>query len=93
MLSDNPSYDGGWLNQLYFDTGIPQEFELIDGVTEAGIAGALSGLSQPEADSLLARIHRVFPHPHRAGPDARRCAAEFLAMALPHCLQEIEAMA
>jgi len=93
VLSDNPGYDQGWLNQLYFDTGIPMEFELMDAVHAAGVAAGAACLSQPEAQSILARIHSRFPHPHRAGPDARRSAAEFLAMAMPWQLDEIEAMA
>ena len=93
VLSDNPPYDEGWLDRLYDDVGVMRTFELLDAVHAAGVAAGLSRLSQPEAQAILARIHRVFPHPHRAGPDSRRSAAEFMAMAMPWALQEIEEMA
>jgi len=93
VLSDNPTHDSVWLDKLYADIGGKKEFVLFDAVHAAGVAAGLSGLSQPEADSLLERVHQRFPHPHRAGPDARRSVAEFLVLAMPHCLQEIEDMA
>ena len=93
VLSDNPANDSAWLRKLYRDTKIEQEFTLLDAVHAAGVVAGLSGLSQSEAQSLLDRIHRRFPHPHRAGPDARRSAAEFLVLAMPRCLQEIENLA
>lgn len=91
VLSDHPGYDSGWLAQLYFDTGIPQKFELLDAA--AGVVGGLAALSQPEAEAILGGVHRVFPHPHRAGPDARRAASEFLALAVPDEIDEILAAA
>ncbi|HVI90711.1 MAG TPA: hypothetical protein VM659_20605 [Dongiaceae bacterium] len=93
VLSDNPAHDSIWFRKLYVDTNIEQDFGLRDAVHAAGVAAGLSGLSQSKAQELLERIHRRFPHPHRAGPDARRSAAEFLTLAMPHNLQEIEEMA
>ncbi len=93
VLSDNPEFDAAWLRQLYFDTGIEQEFELLDAVHAAGVAAGLSSLTQPDAQAILARIHSRYPHPHRAGPDSRRSAAEFLAMAMPSEIDEILAKA
>src|SRR5262249_28881853 len=93
VLSDNPSHDERWIDRLYDDAGILRQFDIQDAVHAAGIAAGLSQVSQQEADALLARIYAEFPHPHRAGPDARRSAAAFLAMALPWQLQEIEGKA
>jgi len=93
VLSDNPSHDARWLDRLYDDVGILREFDIQDAVHAAGVAAGLSRISQEEADSILARIYSKFPHPHRAGPDSRRSAAAFLAMAMPWQLQEIEGSA
>jgi len=93
VLSDNPAYDGDWLTQLYHDTGIEQDFELQDGIDVAGEAAFFSQLSQSDVDSYIERIKRKFPHPHRAGPDVRRAAAQFLVLAMPHELDAVLAMA
>lgn len=93
VLADNPTHDSSWLGKLFRETKVLQEFAVLDATHFAGVAAGLSGLSQFEVQGLLDRIHRRYPHPHRAGPDARRSAAEFLVLAMPHCLQEIENLA
>lgn len=93
VLSDNPEMDGGWLDQLFHDVGISQQFTLNDSRQLEAMAVALSKMHVDEAQSYLERVNLVFPHPHRAGPDARREAARFLVCAMPHMYEEILAMA
>lgn len=93
VLSDDPAYDDRWLDRLYHDTEVAREFTLLDAGNAARMAAGGARLSPSEAHSYLARIQARYPHPHRAGPDSRRAAAEFLVMAMPHALHEIEEMA
>jgi hypothetical protein len=93
VLSDNPEMDGGWLDQLFHDVGIARQFTLNDSRQLEAMAAALSKLTPGWAQSLVEQINGRFPHPHRAGPDCRRGAARFLALALPDQIDEILAMA
>lgn len=92
MLSDNPEMDGTWLKQLFHDTGVKQTFSLHDSRQLEKAAAALSKLTPDRAQSMTEQINQAFPHPHRAAPDARRGAARFLALALPHGIDDILAM-
>ncbi len=93
VLSDNPVSDGDWLKQLFHDTGVRQEFELHDSRQLEAMAAALSKLTPAWAQSLVEQINGRFPHPHRAGPDARREVARFLALVLPEEVETISALA
>jgi len=93
VFSDNPEFDAAWLLQLFHDTGVKQQFTLHDAAQLERQAVLASRLAPEEAQSYVERVKARFPHPHRAGPDSRREAAKFLVLAMPHLLQEIEAMA
>lgn len=93
VLSDNPEADSDWLRQLYHDTGVDQTFAIQDARKLEALAITLGRLTTGYAQSLTEDINRAFPHPHRAGPDARREAARFLALSLPEKMEDILALA
>jgi hypothetical protein len=93
VLSDNPQSDGEWMHQLFHDVGIRQEFSLQDSRLLESMAASLAKLTPDWMQSLQEQVKAVFPHPHRAGPDARCEAARFLALALPEQMDAILALA
>lgn len=93
VISDNPEFDSGWIGQLYFDAAIPCGFHVHDAAQLERLAAVLSRLTPDDAQSLQERVKRAFPHPHRAAADARRCAALFLAVAVPDQIEIILASA
>ena len=93
VLSDNPQADADWLRQLFHDVGVRQDFVLQDSRQLENMAAVMSKLALGEAQGLQDRVKSAFPHPHRAGPDARREVARFLALAKPEEIEAILALA
>jgi len=93
VLSDNPDADADWLKQLYFDVGVQQDFVLRDSRHLEQMAAVMSKITPGQAQGLQEQVKSAFPHPHRAGPDSRREAARFLALALPERIDDILALA
>jgi hypothetical protein len=93
VLSDNPQMDSDWLHQLYHDVGVTMEFTVHDSRQLEALAVTLGRLPGNFAQGLLEQVKERFPHPHRAGPDARRECARFLALSLPERMDAILALA
>lgn len=92
-LSDNLDHDTAWVGKLFCAAGTEQEFSIGDAQQVMSHAARLSGLNEDEAQEIRIRIETYFPHPHRAAPDARRCAALFLAFANPDLIDDLIASA
>ncbi len=95
--SDAPGFDGEWLDALYRSAGRPRRFRLLD---EAQAYAVLAPPDEAGALALLDRWRRacgacdaVYPHVHRAGPDALRMAAVFRMTADPAFAASVEAAA
>lgn len=77
VVSDAPDYDAYWLRELFHEAGVPLRFRLEH---IYAIAVELASLYRPRdlIEDILKReeaVSLVYPHPHRAGPDAVRNAA------------------
>jgi hypothetical protein len=83
VVSDAPRHDDWWLGRLYAATGREKAWSLGDVERLYGGFAQESGLGPTEAARLLTRIEQIYPHPHRAGPDALRLAKAARALADP----------
>jgi hypothetical protein len=74
VVSDAPRHDDWWLGRLYAAAGRRKSWAIGDVERLYGGLTQEAGLDPAVAARLLTRIERVYPHPHRAGPDALRLA-------------------
>ncbi|MBM1175214.1 hypothetical protein JQC81_30450 [Microvirga arabica] len=74
VVSDAPRHDDWWLGRLYAAAGRSKTWSVGDVERLYGGLAQEAGLDPAEAASLLTRIEQIYPHPHRAGPDALRLA-------------------
>ena len=74
VVSDAARHDDWWLGRLYAAAGRQKSWKIGDVERLYGGLVQEAGLDQAEAARLLARIEQIYPHPHRAGPDALRLA-------------------
>ena len=93
MISDNPSFDQGWLSRLFRDAGVVQAFALQNASAFEALATGNSGLDASEAEAVREQVGRYYPHTHRAAMDARRAAALLLSVAMPDAVDAIIAAA
>lgn len=83
VVSDAPQHDSWWLNRLYAAAG--QRMTWPVGDVERLYVGLAqeAGLDPTMAERLLTHIEQIYPHPHRAGPDALRLAKAARSLADP----------
>jgi DNA polymerase-3 subunit epsilon len=83
VVSDAPQLDDWWLSRLYAAAGRERTWAV--GGVERLYGGLVqeAGLDPTRATRLLTRIEQIYPHPHRAGPDALRLAKAARALADP----------
>jgi hypothetical protein len=74
VVSDVPRHDDWWLGRLYAAAGCQKSWAIGDVERLYGGLAQEAGLDPTEATRLLTRIEQLYPHPHRAGPDALRLA-------------------
>jgi hypothetical protein len=74
VVSDAPRHDDWWLGRLYAAAGRQKSWAIGDVERLYGGLAQEVGLDPAEAARLLTRIEQIYPHPHRAGPDALRLA-------------------
>jgi hypothetical protein len=74
VVSDAPQHDDWWLGRLYAAAGREKSLAVGDVERLYGGLAQEAGLDPAEAAQLLTRIEQIYPHPHRAGPDALRLA-------------------
>lgn len=93
VVSDAPGWDRAWLERLFEAAGQPMLFRLRD-EGEAFVAALAPGLVPGTAEEILARFRaadvaceRLYPRPHRAGPDALSAAARFRMILDPAFLE------
>jgi hypothetical protein len=93
IVSDRARFDQVWLSRLFAAADVPQAFSVQDSAAlEAGTV-LQAGLDPEDVAERQATIRQYYPHPHRAGPDARQAAALFLAATVPDVLEAIIAAA
>jgi hypothetical protein len=83
VVSDAPQHDDWWLGRLYAAAGREKNWAVGDVERLYGGLAQEAGLEPTEAARLLAWIEQIYPHPHRAGPDALRLAKAARALADP----------
>lgn len=76
LVSDNPSYDGAWLEMLYRAAGIVSSRVQLEDFHAFAWNLAARTRARPDIAIMKAEAEawRSFPGVHRAGPDARRNA-------------------
>jgi hypothetical protein len=74
VVSDAPQHDDWWLGRLYAAAGREKSLAVGDVERLYGGLAQEAGLDPAEAAQLLTRSEQIYPHPHRAGPDALRLA-------------------
>ena len=89
IASDRPRFDQAWLALLFTAAEIDQTFTLADTMQVEAMAARHSGLDASELDAVRERVHRHYPHLHRAAPDVRRAAATSIAFAMPDHIEAI----
>jgi len=82
LVSDNRAHESRWLNLLAEAAG-HRPWAVGDVNALYGGLAALAGLDQAEAARAVILTERVYPHPHRAGPDALRMAKAARALVDP----------
>lgn len=83
VVSDAPRHDDWWLGRLYAAAGRQKTWAVGDVERLYGGLAQEAGLDPAEAARLLTRIEQIYPHPHRASPDALRLAKAARALADP----------
>jgi hypothetical protein len=83
VVSDAPQHDDWWLGRLYAAAGREKSWAVGDIERLYGGLAQEAGLDPAEAAQLLTRIEQIYPHPHRASPDALRLAKAARALADP----------
>ncbi len=83
VVSDAPQHDDWWLGRLYAAASREKTWAVGDVERLYGGLAQEAGLDPAEAARLLTRIEQIYPHPHRAGPDALRLAKAARALADP----------
>jgi hypothetical protein len=83
VVSDAPQHDDWWLDCLYAAAGREKPWAVGDVERLYGGLAQEAGLDSAEAARLLTRIEQIYPHPHRAGPDALRLAKAARTLADP----------
>jgi len=94
--SDAPDHDGRWLRELSLATGVTLPDRLSH---EVDAYAFLAAASQAEALAIVGRwrhtsevVDLVYPHAHRAGPDAAAMAARFRMTLDPVFAGRVEAL-
>jgi DNA polymerase III epsilon subunit-like protein len=93
VISDNPSFDQGWLSKLFREAGVTQAFALRDLSALEALVVQHAELPASELEELREQVGRYYPHIHRAAADVRRAAALLLTLALPDAVDAIAAAA
>jgi hypothetical protein len=83
VVSDAPQHDDWWLGRLYDAAGRQKSWAVGDVERLYGGLAQEAGLDSAEAARLLTRSEQIYPHPHRAGPDALRLAKAARPLADP----------
>lgn len=85
LHSDAPAWDRPWLDTLLAAAHTPPRFTLApdDALALIGKAARTRGWSPQGFAAVIAGLDRTHPHRHRAGPDAARLAALWLAAHSP----------
>ena len=83
VVSDAPRHDDGWLGRLYAAAGRRKTWPVGDVERLYGGLAQESELNPEEAARLLTLVEQIYPHPHRAGPDALRLAKAARALTDP----------
>jgi DNA polymerase III epsilon subunit-like protein len=83
VVSDAPRHDNWWLGRLYAAAGRAKPWAVGDVERLYGGLAQWAGIDPTEAAQLLTRIEQIYPHPHRAGPDALRLAKAARALTDP----------
>ncbi|WP_414476429.1 hypothetical protein [Microvirga sp. M2] len=83
VVSDAHRHDDWWLGRLYAAAGREKAWAVGDVERLYGGLAQAANVDPAEAAHLLARIEQIYPHPHRAGPDALRLAKAARVIADP----------
>jgi DNA polymerase III epsilon subunit-like protein len=83
VVSDAPRHDDWWFDRLYAAASREKTWAVGDVERLYGGLAQEAGLASTEAAHLLTRIEQIYPHPHRAGPDALRLAKAARALTDP----------
>lgn len=83
VVSDAHRHDDWWLGRLYAAAGQEKTWSVGDVERLYGGLAQDAGLDPIEAAAVLTRIEQIYPHPHRAGPDALRLAKAARVIADP----------
>lgn len=83
VVSDNPGFDEFWLGMIYDAAGLPMRWQVrhIDEVFKFCVTA--NPISAAAFVRAFKEVEHVYPHPHRAGPDALRMAKKGRALADP----------
>ena len=81
VVSDAPRHDDWWLGRLYAAAGREKAWAVGDVERLDGGLAQEAGLDPAEAARLLTQVEQIYPHPHRAGPDALQLAKAARALA------------
>lgn len=93
VVSDRAQFDQAWLSRLFQAAGVTQAFTVQDSTRLEAMALLRVGLDLDDVAERQEQVRQYYPHPHRAGPDARQAAALFLAAMVPDALEAIVATA
>jgi hypothetical protein len=83
VVSDAPRHDDWWLGRLYAAAGREKTWPVGDVERLYGGLAQEAELNPEEAARLLTLVEQIYPHPHRAGPDALRLAKAARVLADP----------
>lgn len=89
VVSDASQHDDWWLGRLYAAAEREKAWAVGDVERLYGGLAQKAGLDQTDAARLLTRVEQIYPHPHRAGPDALRLAKAARVLADPTFRAEV----
>lgn len=76
VLSDNPGHDAMWLTRLK-DSWLHEGIRPMENWYKSQSLKTAQAVPLTELYAATAKVQRLYPHHHRAGPDALRMAALF----------------
>ncbi|SCY98720.1 hypothetical protein [Microvirga guangxiensis] len=89
VVSDAPQHDDWWLGRLYAAAGRRKSWPVGDVERLYGGLAQEAELNPQEAARLLTLVEQIYPHPHRAGPDALRLAKAARVLSDPAFREQI----